>query len=137
MTDWRNDRVQKFSEKGEFLLEWGGSGSREGEFNRPAGIAVDSDGDVYVVDWHNNRVQVFSGDGQYLTQLIGDATMSTWGEQLLAANPLMMEQRSNAKDLSQERGFHVPRGIAVDDQGRIFVVDSGKGRLQVYRKVAG
>jgi sugar lactone lactonase YvrE len=48
----------------------------------------------------------------------------------------MMEQRRNAKDLSQERGFHVPRGIAVDDQDRIFVVDSGKGRLQVYQKIA-
>ena len=136
VTDWRNDRVQKFSEKGEFLLEWGGSGSREGEFNRPAGIAVDSDGDVYVVDWHNNRVQVFSGDGQYLTQLIGDATMSTWGAQLMAANPIMQEQRRVASDPSLETRFYKPRGIKVDDQNRILITDSGKGRIQIYQKLS-
>ena len=88
------------------------------------------------MDWHNHRVQIFDSAGRFQAQLTGDATMSTWGEQLLAANPLMMEQRRNAKDLSQEKGLNVPRGIAVDDQDRIFVVDSGKGRLQVYRKVA-
>ena len=136
ITDWRNDRIQKFSPQGEFLLQWGSHGSGEGEFNRPAGIAVDQAGDIYVVDWHNHRVQIFDSAGRFQAQLTGDATMSTWGEQLLAANPLMMEQRRNAKDLSQEKGLNVPRGIAVDDQDRIFVVDSGKGRLQVYRKVA-
>ena len=136
VTDWRNDRVQKFSGKGDFLLEWGGSGSQEGEFNRPAGIAVDSDGNVYVVDWHNNRVQVFSGDGQYLTQLIGDATMSTWGEQLMSANPVMQEQRRLASNPTQEKRFFKPRGITIDDQNRILTTDSGKGRIQVYQKVS-
>ena len=136
VTDWRNDRVQKFDPDGKFLLEWGGSGSREGEFNRPAGIAVDSDGDVYVVDWHNNRVQIFSGDGQYLTQLIGDATMSSWGAQLMAANPFMEEQRRVSSNPTQEKRFFHPRGVKVDDQNRVLVTDSGKGRVQVYQKVS-
>ena len=136
VTDWRNDRVQKFSHQGDFLLQWGSTGSGEGEFNRPVGIAVDRAGDVYVVDWHNNRVQIFNSSGGYLAQLTGDATLSTWAKQLLAANPQMVEQRRTAKDLSQEKGFWKPRGIKVDDQDRIFVVDSSRGRLQVYRKVA-
>jgi len=134
VTDWRNDRVQKFNLDGGFLLQWGGLGRGEGKFERPTGITVDRDGDVYVVDWHNHRVQIFDPDGGYLAQLTGDATMSTWGEQLLAANPIMMEQRRVAKNLSQERGLWNPRGIKVDSQGRVIIVDSGRGRLQVYRK---
>jgi DNA-binding beta-propeller fold protein YncE len=135
VTDWRNDRVQKFGPQGDFYLQWGSSGNGEGEFNRPVGIAVDQAGDVYVVDWHNHRVQIFDSSGRFQAQLTGDATLSTWAEQLLAANPVMMEQRRVAKDLSQEKGFLNPRGVKVDDQGRVFVVDSSRGRLQVYRKV--
>ena len=41
----------------------------------------------------------------------GDATMSTWGEQLLAANSIMQEQRRVAKDLGQERRLLLPRGV--------------------------
>lgn len=136
VTDWRNDRVQKFTSQGEFILQWGSSGQGGGEFNRPAGIAVDKDGDVYVVDWHNNRVQVFGPEGAYITQLIGEATMSTWGAQLMAANPIMEGQRHTAKYPEREGRLFLPRAVKVDDQNRIFIVDSCKGRLQVYRKLA-
>jgi DNA-binding beta-propeller fold protein YncE len=135
VTDWRNDRVQKFAPSGDFLLEWGCSGSGDGQFNRPAGTAVDSDGDVYVVDWHNHRVQIFDPQGNYLTQLIGDATMSIWGAQLMAANPRMVEFQRNAKRPELEGRLFLPRGIKIDRQNRIFIVDSCKGRLQIYRKL--
>ncbi len=135
VTDWRNDRVQKFTSQGEFILEWGTSGSGPAQFNRPAGIAVDRDGDVYVVDWHNNRVQTFTDDGEYLDELIGDATMSAWGGQLMAANPVMEGHRQTAKYPEREGRLFLPRSVKVDGQNRIFIVDSCKGRLQVYRKV--
>ena len=135
ITDWRNDRVQQFTANGEFLRQWGGSGSDLGQFNRPAGIAVDRDGDVYVVDWHNNRVQVFDPDGSFLTQLVGDATMSTWGQQLMEANPRMQEFRRTAKYPDLEKRLFLPRGVRVDAQNRVFIVDSCKGRLQIYQKV--
>ena len=121
VTDWRNDRVQKFTAGGEFLLAWGESGSGPGQFNRPAGIAVDGDGDVYVADWHNHRVQVFSSEGDFLAELAGDATMSTWGEQLLAANPIMQEQRRVARDLGQERLLLLPRGVQTDAENRVYI----------------
>ena len=135
VTDWRNDRVQKFSPQGEFLLKWGEPGSGPGQFNRPAGIAVDGDGDVYVADWHNHRVQAFNAGGEFLAELAGDATMSTWGAQLLAANPIMQEQRRVAKDLGQERFLLLPRGVQTDAQNRVFIMDSGKSRVQIYQKV--
>jgi DNA-binding beta-propeller fold protein YncE len=135
VTDWRNNRVQKFTPEGAFILEWGSSGSGAGEFNRPAGIAVDTDGDVYVVDWHNHRVQVFTPEGDYITQLAGEATMSVWGAQLMAANPIMEGQRHTAKHPEREGRLFLPRSVKVDSQNRIFIVDSCKGRLQIYRKL--
>ena len=46
VVDSRNDRVQKFTKEGGFLLGWGDSGTGEGQFNRPWGITIDRKGDV-------------------------------------------------------------------------------------------
>ncbi len=50
--------VQMFNANGEFLLKWGTGGSRPGEFNRPAGLAVNTRNEVIVADKDNHRVQV-------------------------------------------------------------------------------
>jgi hypothetical protein len=39
--DFGNDRIQKFSNDGQFLAKWGTSGSEVGQFMGPAGLAVD------------------------------------------------------------------------------------------------
>ena len=54
-----NHRVVKYSPDGELLLMWGGEGDQPGEFRSPVGVALDSDGLVYVADKGNRRVQVF------------------------------------------------------------------------------
>ena len=38
-------------------LQWGTSGSGDGQFEYPQGIAVDTVGNVYVADTENNRIQ--------------------------------------------------------------------------------
>jgi DNA-binding beta-propeller fold protein YncE len=134
ITDWRNDRVQKFDSSGCYLSQWGASGSADGQFDRPAGIAVDGDGLVYVADWGNDRVQIFNPDGEFLIKLLGDATLSTWGVEQLKNFPVMVEERQVAKNLETEKLLSRPRGINIDQDGRIFVVDPPRGRVQVYRK---
>jgi DNA-binding beta-propeller fold protein YncE len=134
VTDWRNDRVQKFTADGHFLMQCGTSGSAEGEFNRPTGIAIDQAGIIYVADQANNRLQVFDADGNFITQLRGEATVSKWGKEKLDANAEMWQQRQLAQGLEREKQFWRPSAVVVDRENRIFVAETVRSRVQVYRK---
>ena len=47
-----------------FVEEFGTSGSTDGKFNAPSGLAVDEDNDLlYVADTDNNRIQMLSSTG--------------------------------------------------------------------------
>lgn len=88
------------------VLSWGGPGALEGQFSYPKGLAVDSQGNVYVVDSQNHRVQKFDSEGRFI---------SSWGS------------------LGQAPGeFTEPWGIAVDDQGDVYVADTWNHRLQKF-----
>jgi len=52
-------RIQKFDSSNNSLAKWGTSGSEDGEFVSPMGIAVDSSGSVYAADSGNHRIQKF------------------------------------------------------------------------------
>ncbi len=108
VTDIANDRVQKYDPDGMLLASWGQLGSGPGEFNFTecceGGIAVSSDGFVYVADSQNNRVQKFTPDGTFLL---------AWGS-------------PGAGDGQ----FFAPKGIAVDDSGHVYV--AGGGRVQKF-----
>ena len=41
------------------LYEFGGTGQGAGQFNKPEGVCVDQEGNIYVVDRNNNRIQKF------------------------------------------------------------------------------
>jgi prepilin-type N-terminal cleavage/methylation domain-containing protein len=77
--DNANNRIEKFSSSGAFLLgigsgyqgaggSIGAAGSGSGQLNGAWGIAVDSSGNVWVNDFGNERVQEFSSTGAYLNQ---------------------------------------------------------------------
>jgi len=46
--------------EGVFGSKWGTEGTGAGQFDMPNGVAVASDGSVYVSDRNNHRVQKFS-----------------------------------------------------------------------------
>ncbi|WP_211530771.1 PKD domain-containing protein [Methanocalculus chunghsingensis] len=89
-----------------FIGSFGTSGSGDGEFLTPIGIAVDIQGNIYVADTDNHRIQMFDGYGSFIRQ---------WGGEGVA-----------------DGGFSQPRGVAVDDSGRIYVADTGNNRVQVF-----
>ena len=143
-----NDRVQKFTSDGKFLLAFGAFGTKPGEFQRPSGL-VWRDGKIYAADAFNNRIQVFTDDGKFLKIL--DST-----EQPLALR-LPYDLKLGADDTlyAIEYGagrvtkfdldgrllgrfgttgaglgqFATPWGIAVDAQKRIYVADTGNRRV--------
>ena len=80
-----------------------------GLFNRPTGVAVDKDGDIYVADWLNNRVQVLTPEGRFITEFTGDAALSKLGEQKIESNPDMIRQRNGVRDFTPEKVLWAPR----------------------------
>jgi DNA-binding beta-propeller fold protein YncE len=135
VVDWGNDRVQKFSTEGDYLLSLPSAESSGAALNHPADVAVDSDGDVYVTDWGNMRVQIYDAEGDVLTALHGDATVfSRWGRRRVEADSPVMDAYRRIEDLTPLGRFRRPVGIVVDEQDRIIVTDSTRGRLQVYSK---
>ena len=136
VADWGNNRAQKFSAGGEFLLSFGDDGKGDGgELDHPSDLAVDSEGDVYVVDWGNFRVQIYGPEGDIITALYGDATeFSNWAKEVVEANPDVTKAYRRVQDITPMGRFNRPVGIAIDEQDRIIVTDSTRGRLQVYVK---
>ena len=109
--DTNNFRVQKFDSKGNFLLMWGGEGSGEGQFGdildaHEGHLAVDTQGNVYVIDLKNFCIQKFESNGNYITQ---------WGTEGLG-----------------EGQFTHPFDIAIDKQNNIYISDVGSNTIQKF-----
>lgn len=150
VADWRNDRIQKFDPDGVHLATFGSSGQGDGEFYRPAGVAIDSEGKIYVADWGNERVQVLWPDGCFCAQFRGESGLSKWAKIYFISNQDELEEREQADmepqlDLlrsgspgneaaSIEKLFWGPTSVKVDLHGRVYVVDSLRHRIQIYRR---
>ena len=107
-----------------------------GEFNRPSGVCVDNDGDIYVADWLNNRVQVLTPEGRFITQFTGDAGLSKWGvDQMLPAPDLIRQRNVAIQSSEQEKLLWAPMAVKFDDaRRRLIIADTARHRFQVYQK---
>jgi len=70
IVDTGNNRVQKFTRSGKYILTIGGEkGKGIYQFDDPSDIAFDSEDNLYVTDFNNKRVQVFTENGEYIKTL--------------------------------------------------------------------
>ena len=124
VADSGNNRVAVFGADGKFIRQWGSpckliennqgcQGDGHGQFNEPWGIAVGSDGSVYVADTWNSRVQKFDREGNFAAM---------WG----------VFQSTNG-ELTQPGAMYGPRAIAVGQDGLVYVMDTGNKRVQSFK----
>ena len=91
------------------MSTFGKAGDGPGYFARPKGVAIDSDGHIWVADGMQDRVQVFNNEAQLL--------ISFGGHGLLPGQ------------------FQGLVGIATDKNNRVFTSEIYPGRVQQFRYV--
>ncbi len=153
ITDYANNRVQKFSPKGSFIASYGSAGSGNGQFFGPGGIDINqSTGDVYISDAGNHRIEQLSSTGAFirtfgtsgsgeLTRPGGlkiDSAGNLWVPDM-TANKIVKFTASGAfiatygKEGSGEVQFKQPSAIAFSGEN-LYVSDTGNHRVQELSK---
>ncbi|QDT41876.1 Virginiamycin B lyase [Gimesia alba] len=110
------DRISIYSPAGKLIRQWGETGSKPGQFNCPGGIAVASNGHIYVADQTNHRVQVFDPKGNFLFQ---------WGK--YGNQPGEFGGKS-----SQNSRVGGPQFIAFDSKGTVWTTEGANCRIQQF-----
>lgn len=106
VSDARNGRIQVFDHQGRFKREFGTTGDGIGELGRPMNLTIHEE-KLYVPEYMNDRIQVFSLAGESLAVIGGP------GE--------------------KPGQFDAPGGVAVANNGDLFVADFYNHRVQHLR----
>jgi DNA-binding beta-propeller fold protein YncE/uncharacterized protein YfaP (DUF2135 family) len=139
-----------------FSSTFGSTGSGNGQFVEPTGIAVNPlNGNLVVPDEGNNRVEVFNEKGEYLSQFGSFGTgngqfSSPRGAAVdLKGNIWIIDTGNNRVEKFNEKGeylsqfgakgtgngqFTTPKNLAVDSKGNVWVADSGNKRIEKFNE---
>ena len=152
VADTDNHRIRKITSAG-VVSTLAGSGARghhdaivtEAEFAAPAGVAVDSSGNLYVADRNNHCIRKITPRG-VVTTIAGDDTTA----QLDSPNGVAVDSSGNlyVADTFNNRirkitpegvvstfpdttaRFNEPRAVAVDSSGNLYVADGNNNRIR-------
>ena len=156
VADTGNARVVVVSDQPRVLVI-GGYGTGDGRFQRPVAVAVDPDGDLYVVDAGQHRIQKFDAAGKFLTAwggfgphagLFGHPADVAWHEgRVYVADadnhrvqvfepdgtPIYEWGKHALRPREGEGSLHYPNAIAIAPDGAFVVVAEGfQDRAQVF-----
>ena len=110
MVDYWRDTIVVFGRDGSLRRELGGPGNEKGRFSSPAGIALATDGSIFVADFYGHRIQQLSADGTFVRQ---------WGVTGEASSGAGM--------------FSYPSDVALAPDGSIIIADGYNDRVQVFK----
>ena len=154
VTDTVQRAVFMFDIPGRRFVEFGTE--KPGELAKPMGIDIANSGDVYVADISAKRVLVYSAEGRYLRNIgsekrlarPSDVTVSPDGQQIYVVDTGGIDSPNHdvvvydAQDghylrTIGRRGigkgeFNLPLQAATAPDGRLYVVDSGNFRVQIF-----
>jgi DNA-binding beta-propeller fold protein YncE/Ca2+-binding RTX toxin-like protein len=138
-----------------FQFAFGSEGIGSGQFDHPADIAIDAEGNAWVVDENNYRVQKFSKAGEYLgafgnsgfeagefnrpTSIAIDVEEDLWVadagnhrvQEFDAEGKFLQSLGSSGTGNGQFSGGG-PEGVAIDAEGDVWVSDTYNGRVQEF-----
>ncbi|MFY8035305.1 MAG: NHL repeat-containing protein, partial [Flexibacteraceae bacterium] len=123
VVDERNHLIRKITPLGVVttLAGSGTAGYNDGtgtaaSFNYPSGIAVDGEGNIFVGDSFNHRIRKITPSG-VVTTFAGSGDVGYYGGGFADGNATVSR-------------FNVPRGIAIDGTGNVFVADGQNNRIR-------
>ena len=154
VSDYYNERIQKFDSNGNFITKWGTQGSGNGQFVEPEGVAIDSSGNVYVSltrttveSRSSTRMAISSPSGgpkapvtvSLTTQLASPLT--TWAMFMSPSGTTTAFKNSARMAPSSPRGalkawetvsFMGPLESCVNSSRDVYVADHWNNRIQVF-----
>ncbi|MEW6736158.1 MAG: S8 family serine peptidase [Acidobacteriota bacterium] len=160
VADTANSRIQRSDDDGATWVSIGfGPGTTAGKFNAPRGVAASSDNSkVFVADTANNRVQRSTDSGATWTVMLNPGTTPNAVNQPAGLTYDELNDKLYIADTNNNRvlvvtgastatptstvfagaapgtglgQFNQPRGVAIDLNGKVYVVDTGNNRIQV------
>jgi len=154
VSDTGNHRLVKLNQKGGYLSEVGGFGWDDGQFNEPVGVSAGSGLELFVADGQNQRIAVYSQhlklvavvggrdtEGSLSMGRLGGVASTREGE--VYATDVDFDQVIQISTFSRtDRSFggygygagelRMPSALVVDDEGRVYVCDTGNDRIVVF-----
>jgi hypothetical protein len=146
LTEVASSSVMKYGPTGNFITQWGGPGTGNGQFDSLTGIAIDGQDNVYIADRNNNRIQKFTSNGGYLDQWnADDQEADLWGfpasvavdsagnTYATAIRIYKFDPTGTFLDVWGEPGDITGSGdIDVADDGTIFAIDANNVMIRHY-----
>ncbi|HYI94023.1 MAG TPA: hypothetical protein VEX68_10805, partial [Bryobacteraceae bacterium] len=125
IADYSNDRIRKVSTGG-IITTVAGTGSQgfsgddgpasSAQLARPAGVAVDGAGNLFIADSYNSRIRKVSPSGIISTAAGGGIRNAFSG--------------SGDGEPATSASLWYPAGVALDNIGNLFIADTGNQRIR-------
>jgi sugar lactone lactonase YvrE len=143
---YTNARVMKFDKNGNFLMSWGSTGTRPGQFQLPHAIAIDRALRVFVADKANHRIQIFDQNGKFILQWTRirspDYILMSSDNRVWVADGVTNKFLKYALNGSLEYSWGTygtfPGGVwgvhqfSVDSEGNLYAAEALGGRTQKF-----
>lgn len=133
-----------------YHCKFGEFGVMEGQFTEPSGVAVNAHNDIIVADTNNHRIQIFDIEGRFKFQFgecgkrDGQLLYPNRVAVVKSSGDIIVTERSPTHQIQvytqygqfvRKFGANIlqhPRGVTVDNKGRIIVVECKVMRVIIF-----